>query len=201
MEFLGPAIFSAMILPIMIIAAVPLFIYVYAIVRWRAGVGGEPGIGSYCLVLMFRMFAVLVGLSALSPLVYAMLSSEDLDEMTRVCWPALFASLLFLAVQLVVGAALGPTDRYAPARRIFGGGLVAITGLITFSALVALLVTKWQEVPESEGAARDRTEFMKGCGAWLVCFGSVYLASAMKMARAVSSPPPPPPRDQAAPFA
>ena len=73
------------------------------------------------------------------------------------------------------------------------------TGLITFGSLIGLLVTKWQEIPESASRAQDRTELLKGFGAWLVCFGAVYIASAMKMARSV--PQSPLPRDAASPFA
>ncbi|MFI5402505.1 MAG: hypothetical protein ACHQ1G_06175 [Planctomycetota bacterium] len=185
MDFFAPALAGLMV-PILLIAGTPLFIYVYAIIRWRAGAGGEPGLGSYALVLMFRLFAVLLGLCALSLLLYSFMSSNDLKEMTRVCWPVLIASLLFLVVQFVVGSALGPGDRFVAARRIFGGGLVAVSGMIMFGALVALLVTYWEEVPddpESRGA-KNHTDQIKAFGSWLFCFGTVYLASAVKMARA-----------------
>jgi len=186
MEFLAPALAGLMV-PLLLIAGTPLFIYIYAIVRWRAGTGGEPGIGSYALVLMFRLFAVLIGLSALSLLLYAMMSDNELEKMTRICWPVLVSSVLFLAVQFVVGTALGPSDRFAAARRIFGGGLVAVTGMITFGALIALLITKWEEVPDEPESfvVKDHADKVKAFGAWLFCFGVVYLTGAVKMARAV----------------
>lgn len=200
MDNFMPALAGAFMVPVLLVGAVPLFIYVYAIVRWRAGVGGEPGIGSYALVLMFRLFAVLCGLSALALLLYAAISNDEHEDMTRVCWPVLLSSLLFLAVQFVIGTALAPTDRYAPARRIFGGGLAAIAGLITFGALIGLLVTKWQEVPEHPAAQESRTDMMKAFGCWLVCFGGVYIATALKMAKSIATTPPPP-ASAAAPFA
>jgi heme A synthase len=187
MEFLAPALMSAMVLPLLLISAVPLFIYIYAIVRWRAGTGGEPGIGSYALVLMFRLFAALLGLSAIALLLYAMLSSDEHEDLTRVCWPVLVASLLFLAVQFVIGTTLAPTDRYAVAKRIFGGGFVAVSGFLTFASLVALLVTKWQKTPDDPDshAAKQQVDMLKAFGSWLFCFGAVYIASALRMARSV----------------
>lgn len=179
-------LFSAILVPIALIGAIPIFIYVYVVMRWRAGSAGEPGIGSYSLVLMFRLMAVLLGVGALSLLLYAMISSDDHEEMTRVCWPVLVASVVFLGVQFVVGTALGPPDRFEAARRIFGGGLVAISGIITFGALVALLVTKWQKVPDDPDnhATKQHVDMLKAFGCWLFCFGAVYLASALRMARA-----------------
>ncbi len=182
-------LFTALLVPIALIGAIPIFIYVYAILRWRAGSAEEPGMGSYSLVLMFRLMALLLGVSSVSLLLYAAMSSNDLDEMTRICWPILVGSLVFLAVQFVVGTALGPPGRFAPARRIFGGGLVAITGIVTLGALIALLVTMWEKVsdePDSFGA-KNHADKLKGFGSWLVCYGSVYLASALRMARAVGA--------------
>lgn len=177
-------LFTAFLLPALLLGGVPIFIYVYAILRWRAGSREEPGIGSYSLVLMFRLIAVLLGVSSISLLLYAAMSHHDLEELTRVCWPILVSSLIFLVVQFVVGTALGPPDRFAEARRIFGGGLVAISGLVTFAALIALLVTMWEEVPEDiEAIAKDHADRLKGFGSWFGCFGAVYLASALRMAR------------------
>jgi len=184
MDALLPGLFTAFLLPVMLLGAVPIFIYVYAILRWRAGSREEPGIGSYSLVLMFRLISVLVGLSAFAMLLYAAMSDKDTEELTRICWPLLVASLAFLAVQFVVGAALGPADRFPEARRIFGGGLVAISGIITFVVLAGLLVTLWEDVPDEAGSvgAKNHADQLKGFGAWLLCYGAAYLASAVKMA-------------------
>lgn len=182
MEALTSALFGVFLVPIALLAAAPLFIYVYVILRWRAGSAEEPGMGSYSLVLMFRLFSVLLGLASISLLLYAAISSEDHESMTRVCWPVLVASLVFLAVQFVLGSVLDPEGRFAAARRLFGGGLVAISGVVTLVVLVALLVTLWEEVtPNRDEKAHD--EQLKAFGCWLVCFGAVYLASAVRMAR------------------
>jgi len=162
-------LFSALLLPIALIGAVPIFIYVYAILRWRAGSAEEPGIGSYSLVLMFRLVAVLLAVSSISLLLYEAMSNDDHEEMTRICWPVLVASIVFLAVQFVVGTALGAPGRFAAARRIFGGGLVAVSGIVTFGALIALLVTKWEEVPDEPDSfgAKNHVDKLKAFGSWL----------------------------------
>jgi hypothetical protein len=166
-----------------------MFIYVYAILRWRAGSASEPGIGSYGLMLMFRLIAVLLAVSAVSLLIYAAMSDEDSDQMIRICWPVLVASLVFLLVQFVIGTTLGPADRFPEARRIFGGGLVAVTGMVTFAALVGLLVTVWEKTPDDPDGfqAKGHADRLKAFGAWLLCFGAVYLASAVRMARVVGA--------------
>jgi hypothetical protein len=184
METFTTALFSAFLLPVLLIGAVPMFIYVYAILRWRAGSREEPGIGSYSLVLMFRLIALLLGAGALSLLLYAAFSSRDQEELTRVCWPILVASIVFLGIQFLLGSVLGPAQRFVEARRIFGGGLVAISGLVMFAALVALLVTLWEEVPEETRAAEGHADRIKAFGTWLFCFGSIYVTSSVRMARA-----------------
>lgn len=187
MEFLT----SAFLAPVFLIGAIPLFIYLYAILRWRAGGGEEPGIGSYGLVLTFRLVSLLLATGALSLLFYAAVSKDDQEVMTRVCMPILVGSLIFLAVQYALGLALGPTESFRAARRIFGGGLVAISGMVTFGALIALLVTLWEKPPDlAAGYDWDvHTERLKGCYCWLICFGVVYLLSFLTMARAVRERP------------
>lgn len=185
MDVLTSAFAGLFFVPIALIGGIPLFIYIYAILRWRAGSAEEPGMGSYSLVLMFRLVAVLLGLSSLSLLLYAALSSHEHDDMTRVCWPLLIAALIFLFIQFFVGAALGAADRFAAARRIFGGGLVAISGLITLGALIGFLVTMWEKTPDkpAEPSVGDHADRLKAFLCWFLCFGVVYLASAFKMAR------------------
>ncbi len=187
MEMFTTALFSAMLLPLMLIGAVPLFIYVYAILRWRAGSGAEPGMGSYSLVLMFRLISLLLSASCISLLLYVAMSEEDHDELKRICWPVLVASLAFQLFQWILGLYIGSPDRFVPARRIFGGGLVAISGLVTLGALIALLVTLWERVPENPESfgAKGHSDRLVAFGAWLGCYGAVYLISSLRMARTV----------------
>lgn len=172
---------SAILLPVVLIGSVPLFIYLYAILRWRSGGGGEPGLGSYGLVLTFRMIALLLVAGALAQLLYAWRSADEHDGMKRVCWGILVASGIFLLIQLPLGFVLRPAAGDDVARRLFGGGLLAVSGLVSFGALLFYMVTAFEKVPDFGSERHD--EQMKAAGSWLVCFTLVYIASAAAMSR------------------
>jgi hypothetical protein len=184
MEML-PFLTGALVVPLLLFVSVPFFLYVYVVVRWRAGGGGEPGLGSYGLVMAFRMLAFLMGAGAIAQLLYCAMSAEEYEEMMRVCWGILFAAGIFLVLHIPLGMVLRPAGDFAPARRIFGGGLLLVAGMITLGALVLLMVTLSQKVPDRPGAEESHSDQLKAAGSWLACFGLVYVASAVVMARAV----------------
>jgi hypothetical protein len=90
-------------------------------------------------------------------------------------------------IQYVMGSALDAEGRFNAARRIFGGGLVAISGLVTFAALAGLLVTFWEKVPDFDRAQENHVDRIKAFGSWFVCFGAVYFAAATRMARGAAA--------------
>jgi hypothetical protein len=177
---------SAILLPVVLVGSVPLFIYLYAILRWRAGGGGEPGLGSYGLVLTFRMIAFLLVAGAAAQLLYAWRSDGEHDEMVRVCWGLVVAAGIFLLIHLPLGFVLRPAAGDEVARRLFGGGLLAVSGLVSFGALIFYMVTAFEEVPD--GPATSHDEKLKAAGSWLVCFLVVYIASAAAMSRSMRRP-------------
>jgi len=186
MEFMGPALLSGMMIPLMIIGSVPLFIYIYALIRWRAGGEEEPGLGSYALVLAFRMIAVLLGVSAIAMMLYIVLSDEDHEEVKRVVNAVFVSAALFLGIQFALAAPLRPGGRFRPARRLFGGGVVGIAGLLTLAAMLASLIVIFQD-PETERQIEQHRDMLKAFGSWLVCFGALYVGSSFWMARDVGA--------------
>jgi hypothetical protein len=177
---------SAILLPVLLVGSVPLFIYLYAILRWRSGGGGEPGLGSYGLVLTFRMIALLLVAGAFAQLLYAWRSEDEHDAMVRICWGLIVAAGIFLLIHLPLGFVLKPAFGDDIARRLFGGGLLCVSGLVSFGALVFYMVTAFEEVPEGAGRmATGHDERLKAAGSWLVCFLVVYIGSAAAMSRSM----------------
>jgi hypothetical protein len=177
LELLGPTL----LLPVVLVGAAPIFIYLYAILRWRSGGIGEPGIGSYGLVLYFRTAALLLGVGAVSLLVYILLSAEEHDDMERVCWGILVASVVILGIHVPLGAMLRPEGDCHAATRLFGGGLMGIAGLVVFVALVLFMVTLFEDYRNEE----QHIDQLKAFSSWAVCFGLLYFLTARNMARDV----------------
>lgn len=177
---------SAILLPVMAVSSVPLFIYLYAILRWRSGGSGEPGLGSYGLVLTFRMIALLLVAGAFAQLLYAWRSEDKHPEMVRVCWALIVAAAIFLLIHLPLGAVLRPAAGAQVARRLFGGGLLCVSGMVSFGALVFYMVTAFEEVPEASGRiASGHEDRLKAAGSWLICFLVVYIGSVAAMSRSM----------------
>ncbi|HEX5138473.1 MAG TPA: hypothetical protein VFY93_15985 [Planctomycetota bacterium] len=177
---------SAILLPVMAISSIPLFVYLYAILRWRSGGGGEPGLGSYGLVLTFRMISLLLVAGAFAQLLYAWRSGDEHAAMVRVCWGLIVAAAIFLLIHLPLGAVLRPPAGADIARRLFGGGLLCVSGMVSFGALVFYMVTAFEEVPESTGRlVSSHEERLKAAGSWLICFLVVYLGSVAAMSRSM----------------
>jgi len=178
---------SALIAPLVLLGGIPVFIYLYAILRWRAGGAHEPGLGSYSLVLFFRTIALLLSTGAVSLLVYLLLAKDENDQMMRACWAVLLSSVVFLAVQVYIGGLLRPAGGCIPATRLFGGGLMGIAGAIVFGALVVLFVTLLEKMPDDPESVRfeRRNDTLKMVGSWLFCFGVLYGCSAKAMSKAI----------------
>lgn len=179
---------GALVVPLVLAFSVPLFIYLYVILRWRAGGAGEPGLGSYSLVLTFRTLAILLGTGAVATLLYTMLSKDRHEELSRACWGLLLAAAVFGALHIPVGLVLKPNADVTAARRLFGGALLTVPGLICFGALVFFAVSLLEKLPEEgtalfERRAADHREKLKAGGSWLFCFAALYLGWASLMAR------------------
>ena len=177
MNLLGPTL----LLPLVLVGAAPIFIYLYAILRWRAGGEGEPGIGSYGLVLYFRTAALLMGVGAVSLLIYGLISDESTSDMERVCWGVLVASVIILGIHIPLGDMLRPEGDNRAVTRLFGGGLMGIAGLVVFAALVLFMVTLFEDSKNDD----QRVDQLKAFGSWVVCFGALYFTTAKVMSRAV----------------
>jgi len=180
---------SAILLPVMAVSAIPLFIYLYAILRWRSGGGGEPGLGSYGLVLTFRMISLLLVAGAVAQLLYAWRSEDDHPTMVRVCWGLIVAAAIFLLIHLPLGAVLRPPSGAAVARRLFGGGLLCVSGMVAFGALIFYMVTAFEDISDSSSRmVASHEDRLKAAGSWLICFLAVYLGSVAAMSRSMRQP-------------
>jgi Ca2+/H+ antiporter len=171
---------SSLMIPVLLIAGFPVFIYMYALLRWRAGNVDEPGQGSFALVLMFRMMATLLAVGCVAALLYSARSEEQHKDLNRVCWGLLVGSVIFLGLQFLLGALLQPSGRFDAARRLFGGGLVGVAGIVTLMALLAYVVGLFQEVREHQ--KESHAEFLRVCSSVLLCFGATYVTSSVTMA-------------------
>jgi hypothetical protein len=176
---------SAILLPVMVVSSVPLFIYLYAVLRWRSGGSGEPGLGSYGLVLTFRMISLLLVAGAFAQLLFAWRSADEHPAMVRVCWGLIVAAAIFLLIHLPLGAVLRPAVGGDIARRLFGGGLLCVSGMVSFGALVFYMVTAFEEVPDIDRMTSSHEERLKAAGSWLICFLVVYIGSVAAMSRSM----------------
>jgi len=175
-------IFTALPFLFAILWILPVFPLLYVLIRWRAAGHGEPGIGSYSLVLHFRCAAVLVAVGALAVLTYRLFSVvKGGEDVTRTAWGTLLAAVVFLAIQVPMGAALQPKTDTAVASRTFGGFLLAIAGTIVFAALLWFCVTLLEKV--SDYSMKGHKDMLKMSGSLLVWYAALYCFTAVGMRR------------------
>jgi hypothetical protein len=178
MEFL-----AALPLVILVLWLAPIFPLLYVLMRWRAAGHGEPGIGSYSLVLYFRCAAILVIVAAGAALTYEWISEGKADEdVTRTAWGAITACAIFLFAHVPLGNLLAPEGDTTPAARTFGGFLLAFAGSVVFAALLWYFGTLFQKA-EGEFRQKQHSDMLKASGSILVWFAGLYGTMAWAMRR------------------
>jgi len=178
MEFL-----AALPLVLLVIWLVPIFPLLYVLMRWRSAGHGEPGIGSYSLVLYFRCASILVIVSAGAALTYEWISEGKADpDVTRSAWGAITACAIFLFAHVPLGNLLAPEGDTTPAARTFGGFLLAIAGSVVFASLLWYFVTLFQKT-EGEFSEKMHSDMLKASGSILVWFAALYGSTAWVMRR------------------
>lgn len=147
----------------------PIFPVLYVFLRWRGGGREEEGAGLRAAVLYFLTVATLVILGAASNLIYGFLSTTPANEETRrLSWGMLCAGALFHGIHaaLARGVGLGPSRD--PARRVFGGFFVLLSGMVAFGAMIFFFTTLFRE--SSEARTDDLKLWLSWGGVWLLAY-------------------------------
>ncbi|MHC4860181.1 MAG: hypothetical protein ACYTDY_08835 [Planctomycetota bacterium] len=143
------------------------FPLLYVIIRWRFRGDGESGLGHRAGVLYFRSISLLAGLTAVTFLLFSLVSEEDQTDLRKTSLGILVASGLFFGLHHFLCRWLRSEDRADPAERIFGGFVLLLSGLILFSGLIVLFIALISEGDHEE------TVKLGACmtGVWLVTYG------------------------------
>jgi len=161
----------------------PLFPFIYVVLRWRSGGEHEPGSGTYAGLLYFATAGLLLGLAGAANLTYGWMSTtEIIEEQIRLSWGMFVGSALFLGLNLALLRRHGPRPRLRDARRVFGGFLMIMAGLVTFTAVVLFFIEIFREA-SNEREVAVRVDDLKAYGAWAVYYLLTYLAAVAVLAR------------------
>ena len=136
--------------PLLAYVVLPSFPLLYVILRWRAGGGDQPGIGSIAALLYLRSLAILGACSGLSLLLYGLWKPGDGEGTLRFAGGVLAASAVFLVVVFALTQRFGGPPPEHPARRIFSGFLLVVSGLVTFTAFLAVGVEVCSKDPDAD---------------------------------------------------
>ena len=153
----------------------PLFPFTYVVLRWR----DENARGTYAAVLYFLTASVLLALAGASNLTYGWISSTPIDiALHRLSWGMFIGSLVFFAINAFLLTRLGAQPDQRDARRVFGGFLMLMAGLVAFAVLVMFFITAFEQVDEDNASAVLRkSENLKLYGAWTFYYLLTYLSS------------------------
>jgi len=168
---------------VLFLTVAPLFPFMYVVMRWRSGGADEPGAGTYGAVLYFRTTALLITLAAASNLTYGWISTTPVsEELRRLSWGMLVGGLLFMALNVGLHYVVRPGRELLPSRRVFGGFLMIMAGLVGFTALVLLFIAVFQKVDASDAeAVANRVDEIKLWVSWAAYFLATYVAAVVLM--------------------
>jgi len=159
---------------------VPLFPFLYVVVRWRVGASGEPGTGTLGALQYFRSLSLLGAHVGASLALTALLQMEDSGDLLRSAFAILVASVLFYGINFVCAARAGPLAGDHPVRRVFDGFLLVACGLVGFGALLALFLELFSK--------RTNTEDVKAALSWGLVWLGGFGGRAYLLLRAVKRP-------------
>jgi len=186
MNALLPGLLAASGILIAAYLVLPLFPFLYIVLRWRSGGVDEPGVGTLGAVLYFRVLSAIAVLASISLLLYAWWSKEENESLSRTAYGILAAGAVFFLLNLGLGCALPEAQAHHPARRVFGGFLLVLAGLVALVAITGLSVTLFEKRPEHDAAIELRDDRLKGWIAVGLVWGPTYVASLVRMARSAA---------------
>jgi len=181
-------------------ALAPLFPLLYVVLHWRSGGQRIVGAGTYAGVLYFATASVLLAIAGAANLTYGIFSTTPIEEATRrLSWGLFVGGIVFLGLNLRMASALHPADEMVDARRIFGGFLMIVTGMISLAAIVMFLMTVFGREVTVEAAGDSwnifgtdqkgadygtkRADDLKLYACWTIYFLTTYLYTARTLAR------------------
>ena len=134
-------------------ALAPLFPLLYVVLQWRSGGDRVAGAGTYAGVLYFATASTLLAIAGAANLSYGLVSTTPIEEATRrLSWGLFVGGLVFLVLNIRLASALHPARAMADARRIFGGFLMIVAGMISLFAIVMFLMTVFGREVKVEAA-------------------------------------------------
>lgn len=177
-----PVIFKLLGYVLIFLLVGPIFPLLYVVLRWRTAGEHEPGSGTYCAVLYFLCASLLLTLVGGANLSYGLFSTTPVDpEMERLSWGLLFGAGAFLALNVLLAVKFVAAPASAPeARRLFGGFLALIAGMVSVYAIVKLFATLATEA-KTDRALELRNDELKLYGAWLFYFVALYLITMLRL--------------------
>jgi len=185
-QFFDPSFVRGVTYVSLFLLVAPLFPFVYLVLRWRAGEQRDiRGLGTYGALLYFRTVALLLAVAGAANLTYGMVSTTPVDEaLTRLSWGLFTGSLVFLAINLGLGRLVELGDAAGDARRMFGGFLMVLAGLVAGFVLVLFFITVFEKVDHSaKEAVEMHADTMKLYGCWVAYYLGVYIVTTVFLTR------------------
>lgn len=183
-QLIPPEVIQRISYVVLFLLVAPLFPFIYVVLRWRTEGQQEPGVGTYGALLYFRTAALLLVIAGAANLTYGYISTTPIDEeLTRMSWGLFLGSALFMGLNTWLGRFVDvPKPQHA--RRVFGGFLMIMAGLVSLFVLILFFITVFKKVPEdSAKAAEVRVDDLKLYGAWSVYYLTTYLTATVLLSR------------------
>lgn len=179
---------------VLFVTVTPIFPFLYLVLRMRAEAAGgrEPGTGTYGGLLYFRTAGLLLCVAGAANLSYGWVSTTPVEPaMTRLSWGLFLGSGLFMLLNTFLGRFVHVPRSGREARRVFGGFVMILAGLVAFFAVVMLFITWFEEPGEpvagvSPTPAELRADEIKLWGAWTLYFLALYLAAVLLLSRSAA---------------
>ncbi len=180
---------------VLIVVVTPIFPFLYLVLRSRAESSGkrEPGTGTYGGLLYFRTAGLLLCTAGAANLTYGWISTTPIEpELTRLSWGLFVGSGFVMLLNTALGRFVHVPRSGREARRVFGGFVMILGGLVAFFAVVMLFIT-WFEEPGKALAGQEptpaelRSDEMKLWGVWTVYFLALYHVAVLLLSRAAAA--------------
>jgi len=181
-QLVPPSLVRGLSYLVLFLVVAPLFPFLYVVMHWRQP-DAQPGLGTYGALLYFRTSAILLTIAGAANLTYGIVSTTPTDPFTeRLSWALLLGSGIFVLINVVLGRFLvipNPTQ----ARRVFGGFLMILSGLLAFFSIVMLFITLFWE-PKTKFQIIEREDEIKLYACWTAYYLSTYLVVSLLLAYA-----------------